>query len=990
MALVDEGDATATLVLPDGAQWAYTGLHVTDATGRTLPASLTQAAGGIGISVADADAAYPVMIDPFVQRQTLTAADGANFDEFGYSVALSSDGNTALVGAPGRSSMGAAYVFTRGSNGVYSQTQALTDPTGGAPNDYFGYSVALSVDGNTALVGAFGRTSRTGAAYVFTRSSGVYSQTAAFTDPASGANYDDFGSSVALSADGSTALVGAPGRSSTTGAAYVFTRSSGVYSQTPALTATGGASGDFFGRAVALSADGGTALVGANGRSTSTGAAYVFTRSNGVYSQTAALSATGGTSGDFFGTAVALSADGSTALVGAQGHSSSTGAAYVFTRSNGVYSQTATLTATGGAANDQFGSSVALSADGGTALVGANGRSTSTGAAYMFTRSNGVYSQTAAFTDPVGGATNDYFGSNVALSADGGAALVGAYGRSSYTGAAYVFTDAPALSATGGTPQSATVGQSFATSLTVALTDSYGNPVAGVTVTFTAPASGPGGTFGGTATATVVTDANGFATAPAFTANTVTGNYSVTASATTGGGTASTVFSLTNTAGAPASITAISGGNQTAQLGNAFAAPLTVFVQDSHRNAVSGAAVTFAAPTGTNTATATFSSITATTDSSGLASVNATAAGRPGIFSVTASVSGSATPASFTLSDTASESTVLVTGFSPPTGPTAGGNTVTLTGVNFGGATTVTFDTTGASNVTVVNSTTITVTAPAHAAGTVDIIVATNRQTATIHGYTYRDTGNIAPQPGLHPLPGSGGSGGGLPMAQPTRHDDPGGPAPHAAGVPPPLPRRRNRGDIRGGEPPPPCHPRGHPRPPPPCLRVAEMRRWVYSGNLDHDVAPLHRDYVRLRDVRAGFEAGRRRRGRRSYRCLSIRLHRHRVLSHAYFGRIKPRLPGAYIEFPAMPGATKNLAGAAILIYSRHIGGEKAREPPCAERRTLMGATVSQGEKLATKVEHPDAPPCDRHDLASTGRDFLDCRHDVFDGACPPRRGETL
>ena len=93
---------------------------------------------------------------------------------------------------------------------------------------------------------------------------------------------------------------------------------------------------------------------------------------------------------------MALSADGDTALVGASGRSSDTGAAYVFTRSSGVYSQTATLAAAGGAANDYFGTAVALSADGSTALVGAYGRSSNTGAAYVFTRSSGVYSQTAS------------------------------------------------------------------------------------------------------------------------------------------------------------------------------------------------------------------------------------------------------------------------------------------------------------------------------------------------------------------------------------------------------------------------------------------------------------------------------------------------------------------------------------------------------------------------------------------------------------------
>ena len=85
-----------------------------------------------------------------------------------------------------------------------------------------------------------------------------------------------------------------------------------------------------------------------------------------------------------------------------------------------------------------------------------------------------------------------------------------------------------------------------------------------------------------------------------------------------------------------------------------------------------------------------------------------------------------------------------------------------------------------------VSATTITVTAPAHAAGTVDITVTTNGQTATIHGYTYLNTGNIAPQPAPHPLPGSGGSGGSVPMAQPVRHDDPGtgGGQPHVADTP--------------------------------------------------------------------------------------------------------------------------------------------------------------------------------------------------------------
>jgi len=103
----------------------------------------------------------------WTQQQELTASDAAYGDFFGYSVGLSSDGNTALVGAYVKNSgQGAAYVFSR-SGAVWTQQQELT-ASDAAANDYFGRSVTLSSDGNTALVGASGKNSRQGAAYVFT------------------------------------------------------------------------------------------------------------------------------------------------------------------------------------------------------------------------------------------------------------------------------------------------------------------------------------------------------------------------------------------------------------------------------------------------------------------------------------------------------------------------------------------------------------------------------------------------------------------------------------------------------------------------------------------------------------------------------------------------------------------------------------------------------------------------------------------------------
>jgi hypothetical protein len=181
--------------------------------------------------------------------------------------------------------------------------------------------------------------------------------------------------------------------------------------------------------------------VGAYRKNSSTGAAYVFTRSGTTWSQQATLTASDAATNDTFGSSVALSGD--TALVGAPGKNSSTGAAYVFIRNGTAWSQQANLTASDAATNDNFGASVALSGD--TALVGAFNKNGSIGAAYVFTRSGTAWSQQANLTasDAVGG---DRFGFSVSLSAD--TALVGAFYKNSVTGAAYVFIGAAPPTAT--------------------------------------------------------------------------------------------------------------------------------------------------------------------------------------------------------------------------------------------------------------------------------------------------------------------------------------------------------------------------------------------------------------------------------------------------------------------------------------------------------------------------------------------------------------
>ena len=479
LALAFSGDSTAEL---DAAGTALTlkgkngqatarisGLVAYDAAGRALPGRFALHGDELLLQVDDAGAQYPLVVDPFVQQAELTASDGAAGDQFGFSIALSGDGNTAVVGAFGHTVngnvyQGAAYVFTN-SGGNWSQ-QAELSASDGAAGDWFGDSVALSGDGNTAVLGASGHAVNgnqiQGAAYVFTNSAGSWSQQAELT--ASDGVYDDeFGISVALSSDGNTALVGAlfhtvNGNTNYQGAAYVFANSAGSWSQQQELTASDGAGGDLFGNSVTLSSDGNTALVGAYAHTVNgnryQGAGYVFTNSAGSWSQQQELTASDGAESDYFGNSVALSSDGNTALVGAYAHTVNgnryQGAGYVFTNSAGSWSQQAELTASDGVYDDEFGISVALSSDGNTALVGAlfhtvNGNRYQ-GAAYVFTNSAGSWSQQQELTAS-DGAGGDLFGNSVTLSSDGNTALAGApyhtVNGNANQGAAYTFVNSP-------------------------------------------------------------------------------------------------------------------------------------------------------------------------------------------------------------------------------------------------------------------------------------------------------------------------------------------------------------------------------------------------------------------------------------------------------------------------------------------------------------------------------------------------------------------
>ena len=244
---------------PAGPLMTYSGLRASDATGRALPAQLSSGPGQVRIVVDDARAVYPLRIDPFVAPAATPTASftGSGGGTLGWSVALSADGQAALVGDPvAGDDNGAAYVYQEAA-GAWPTTP--TASFAGTGSEDLGTSVALSADGQAALVGAPAAGSGNGAAYLYAEAAGAWPSTpaASFTGTGGG----NFGYSVALSADGQAALVGAPEASSFDGGAYLYAEAAGAWPTTPAASFAGTGSEEL-GWSVALSADGQAALVG--------------------------------------------------------------------------------------------------------------------------------------------------------------------------------------------------------------------------------------------------------------------------------------------------------------------------------------------------------------------------------------------------------------------------------------------------------------------------------------------------------------------------------------------------------------------------------------------------------------------------------------------------------------------------------------------------------------------------------------------------------
>ena len=312
----------------------------------------------------------------WVLQQKLIASDIAD-DAFGYAVAIS--GDTIVIGsrnfqASTITDAGAAYVFVRNS-GVWTQQQKLI-ATGVVPSDFFGHAVAIS--GDTIVVSAYKQFTNigqeAGAAYVFVRSGSNWTLQQKLIATDGSTQFDSFGFSVAIS--GNTLVVGTmrddTGGGTDTGSAYVFVRSGATWAVQQKITASNGSASDHFGWSVAVSGD--TLVVGSPDKDTPAGAdagtTYVYVRSGAIWSEQAKLTASDGGGGDFLGNQVAVSGD--TIIAGAPNHDTAAGtdagSVYVFVRVRTEWIELRKLTASDGAARDHFGW-VAINDD--TAVIGA-------------------------------------------------------------------------------------------------------------------------------------------------------------------------------------------------------------------------------------------------------------------------------------------------------------------------------------------------------------------------------------------------------------------------------------------------------------------------------------------------------------------------------------------------------------------------------------------------------------------------------------------
>jgi hypothetical protein len=764
----------------------------TDITAMVMPGAST---GGISVLMPAGNVGpagtFTVTATPLVDQQQGnyigTPANTTSGNDT--RVAISADGNTLVVGNYRDNNYeGGVWVYVKVNNTWTLQASKLLG-TGSLSTGYQGCSVAISADGNTLI--SAGRVTLNTAAWVFTRTGGVWTQQGSRLIGATSLT-SSAQSKVALSADGNTAIL-SYGGVTTTPVAAIFVRNGNTWVQQGGdltgidYTITwNGFSGntDVSISAVALSADGNVAAIGASNDNNNTGAIWIFKRTNGLWAIQSKKLVDPGLQGAGLGSSVAISADGNTVIAGAP--SQNYGQACVFVRNGDTWTQQIELAGTGVLLNDaKQGASVALSADGNTAVIGGDQDNFTTGALWVFSRNNGIWAQKSKllaqdWVQPTG------LGSDLSFTPDGTTLFSGGSTSVPYSiapvwcfSAAPVVTTLPASAITlsGGTINGTVDGNQNVTTITM----EYGtsSSLAGSTTVPLSTGSSPIQPGSGVVSFSSILTG--------LTANTV---YYYRINAITSNGTykgniqnfkttlAPAISSFTPTTAIAGTTVTINGSNfngtTAVKFGGVAASSFTV-VSPAVITAVMGAgasgAVSVTAPLGTSSLSGftyvpvpTISPANTANILTGSNGVVLTA--NPGtgytyqwskdgtpINGATSATYSATQAGSYTVSITAntvsqtSSATVAivvlpptVTALAPVTA--SAGTTVTITGTNFTGATAVSFGGTAAASFTVVSSTSITAVVGSGASG--NVIITTPGGTAGASGFHFVPVPTIA------------------------------------------------------------------------------------------------------------------------------------------------------------------------------------------------------------------------------------------------------
>lgn len=381
---------------------------------------------------------------PFsAQGSKLTAADNVQAAE-GSSVAVSADGNTMIAGGPGdHGGLGAAFIYTRVA-GIWSQQGTKLVGSGAVGNSRQGNAVSINADGTTVLVGGFKDNAGTGAAWVFTRSGQSWIQQGSKLTGADMNGNAWMGQAVSISADGNTALIGGGYDHNAQGAAWIYNRKNGIWSQNGAkLSGSAGVGSSLQGKSVALSADGAIAVLGGFNDNAGMGAAWIFSLNDGIWMQQGQKLIGNGYSGTNIeqGWSVALNGDGSRLIVGGRADSFNIGASWIFSRSGTSWTQDGMkLVANDNTGQSEQASSVAITADGNTAIIGGLADNNGVGASWIFIREEGFWIQQGLKFIGAGSSQAALQGNSVAISADGGTAFSGGFVDNNSTGASWAFS----------------------------------------------------------------------------------------------------------------------------------------------------------------------------------------------------------------------------------------------------------------------------------------------------------------------------------------------------------------------------------------------------------------------------------------------------------------------------------------------------------------------------------------------------------------------